>query len=51
MAVPTTAAGWLGAVRVDGIVAKRNRTGGVFWRALGYRHHVEVARYVKNLRP
>ena len=41
----------LGAVRVDGIVVKRNRTGGVFWRALGYRHHVEVARYVKNLRP
>ena len=41
----------LGAVRVDGIVVKRNRTGGVFWRALGYRHHVEVARYVKDLRP
>ena len=41
----------LGAVRIDGIVMKRNRAGSVFWRALGYRHHVEVARYVKDLRP
>jgi len=41
----------LGAVRIDGIVVKQNRAGGVFWRELGYRHHVEVARYVKDLRP
>jgi len=41
----------LGAVRIDGIVMKRNRAGSAFWRALGYRHHVEVARYVKDLRP
>jgi len=41
----------LGAVRVDGIVVKRNRAGGVFWRELGYREHAEVARYVKYLRP
>ena len=41
----------LGAVRIDGIVVKRNRAGSVFWRELGYRHHVEVARYVKDLRP
>ncbi len=40
----------LGAVRIDGIVAKRNRAGSAFWRALGYRHHAEVARYVKDLR-
>jgi len=41
----------LGALRIDGIVVKRNRAGGVFWRELGYRHHLEVARYVKDLRP
>src|SRR5256712_9180419 len=41
----------LGAVRIDGIVVRRNRTGSAFWRALGYRHHVEVTRYVKDLRP
>jgi len=41
----------LGARRIDGIVVKRNRAGGVFWRELGYRRHLEVARYVKYLRP
>ncbi len=41
----------LGARRIDGIVVKRNRAGGVFWRELGYRRHLEVARYVKDLRP
>ena len=41
----------LGARRIDGIVVKRNRAGGVFWRELGYRCHLEVARYVKDLRP
>src|SRR2546422_10410329 len=40
----------LGAVRIDGIVVRRNRGGSAFWRALGYRHHAEVARYVKDLR-
>src|SRR5881396_468768 len=40
----------LGAVRIDGIVVKRNRAGRVFWRELGYREHAEVARYVKDLR-
>src|SRR2546427_101735 len=41
----------LGAVRIDGIVVKRNRAGRVFWRELGYRRQVEVVRYVKDLRP
>ena len=41
----------LGARRIDGIVVKRNRAGGVFWRELGYRRQVEGARYVKDLRP
>ena len=41
----------LGAVRIDGIVMKRNRAGSAFWRALGYRRQVEVVRYVKDLRP
>ena len=41
----------LGAVRIDGIIMKRNRAGSAFWRALGYRRQVEGARYVKDLRP
>ena len=41
----------MGAVRIDGIVMKRNRAGSAFWRALGYRRQVEVVRYVKDLRP
>src|SRR5947208_11657824 len=40
----------LGAVRIDGIVVKRNRAGRAFWRELGYREHAEVAHYVKDLR-
>jgi ribosomal protein S18 acetylase RimI-like enzyme len=39
----------LGAVRIDGIVVQRNRRAGAFWSELGYRRHVEVARYVKDL--
>ena len=41
----------MGAVRIDGIIMKRNRAGSAFWRALGYRRQVEGARYVKDLRP
>jgi len=41
----------LGAVRIDGIIMKRNRAGSAFWRALGYRRQVEGARYVKDLHP
>ena len=41
----------LGAVRIDGIVVKRNRVASAFWREVGDRHHAEVARYVKDLRP
>src|SRR2546425_11350530 len=40
----------LGAVRIDGIVVKRNRAGRVCWRELGYRGPAGVARYVKDLR-
>src|SRR5437879_12587970 len=41
----------LGAVRIDGIVVRRNTAAGTFWREIGYQRHVEVARYVKDLRP
>jgi ribosomal protein S18 acetylase RimI-like enzyme len=39
----------LGAVRIDGIVVQRNRAASAFWGELGYRRHVEVARYVKDV--
>ena len=41
----------LGAIRIDGIVARGSRVGSAFWRELGYRCHAEVARYVKDWRP
>jgi len=41
----------LGAVRIDGIVVRRRHAARAFWRALGYRHHPQVGRYVKDFRP
>src|SRR5438445_13275105 len=41
----------LGAVRIDGIVVRRNAAACAFWGELGYRRHIEVTRHVKDLRP
>jgi len=41
----------MGAVRIDGIVVRRNAAACAFWGELGYRRHIEVTRHVKDLRP
>src|SRR3989442_3586927 len=41
----------LGAVRIDGIVVRRNTAASTFWRGIRYPRHVEAARYGHGLRP
>src|SRR6059036_1809477 len=38
----------MGAVRIDGIVVRRNAAACAFWGELGYWRHIEVTRHVKD---